>query len=77
MTGLTIGLEYSVTVTATNSYSEGEKSKPVSGRFLAVPSQPLALYEEVDMRTADSLVLVWKQPEDLGGAVELTYNVYM
>ena len=38
ITGLKIGMEYSVTVSATNSYSEGEKAKAVTGRFLAVPS---------------------------------------
>lgn len=77
MAGLVLGLNYTVTVAAINSYSVGEPSEPLIFEFLAKPDPPTALREELDMRTNQSLVLVWDAPEVKGGSDLLLYSVFM
>jgi fibronectin type 3 domain-containing protein len=72
-TGVINGVDYTYKVSAINSIGEGEASGPVPVRPGAPPSQPLNLTASVQ---AESIVLEWRAPRNLGGYKDLEYRVY-
>ncbi len=67
------GERYYYYVTAKNMVGESPPTKIVMG----IPARPPSAPEFTSYSTGDSFVtLNWKDPEDLGGDIEITFNIY-
>lgn len=60
-------------MTARNDFAESAVSEGVLLQFMAQPSAPTSLTENTYLRTATSLTVEWSAPEDIGGALNITY----
>lgn len=74
ITGLTNGREYHLYVTPMNTHLRGSSSDVITATPMAIPTPPRNPYAVAGNR---SITLSWDPPSDTGGAVALTYSVFM
>ncbi len=71
--GLDNGQRYYYYITAKNIVGES----PPSNRIMAIPAKPPSVPEITGYSTGDGSVMIeWEDPEDLGGDVLITFNIY-